>query len=115
MFQARFCYSTVTPESAENGDFEEHGFYMPGGWRFPITHTEEDAENRRECTFTLKDFDSVISTARNLGITEHEGANWFYSHSSVEDYSTGEEVEYTLHIEGVTPSSYARIARLLSR
>jgi hypothetical protein len=29
-------YDTTTPESAEHGEFADHGFYGRGGWKFSI-------------------------------------------------------------------------------
>lgn len=75
-------------------------------------------ENARACElsrandWTLRD---IIREARNLGIGPERGCSWLASGYSIEDYGTGEEIEYTLHIEGVTPSTYARIARFLER
>ena len=112
--KARFCYQTVTPESAEHGDFADHGFYLPGGWKFSLNELGDKASEGVDLVqdngYSLRD---VIQAAKDLGIQSQPDADWFYSHPSIEDYSTGEEVSYSLHIEGVTDSTYGRIARLL--
>lgn len=37
-----YCYSRVTPESADQGDQSEFGFYEPGGWYWPCPSREID-------------------------------------------------------------------------
>ncbi len=105
--EARITYSTTTPESVEHGDVAETGYYLPGGWRF---ETSEGVELVGENGYRLRD---VVNVARDLGITNDVGC-WFGSYSTICNFSTGEEVEYALHINGVTPSTYRRIARLLT-
>ncbi len=105
--EARITYSTTTPESVEHGDIAETGYYLPGGWRF---ETSEGVELVQENGYRLRD---VVNVARELGINQDMG-RWFGSNSEICDYGTGEEVEYALHINGVTPSTYKRIARLLT-
>jgi hypothetical protein len=36
MIKVQMTYDTVTPESVVDGDFEDHGFAEPGGWRHSI-------------------------------------------------------------------------------
>lgn len=112
--RATFCYQTFTPESAEYGDCSDHGFYVPGLGKFSVydmTHKEHVATGK-DCELTDWRLAEVLRAAKQLGIHIDVG-NWFESSSDIEDYGTGEEVTYSLHIEGVTPSTYARIARVL--
>ena len=108
--KATFCYQTVTPESAEHGDFADHGFIMPGLWKFPCDDNLTDAKNGE---FDLTDLREIINFAHDLGINECEGADWLYSVDPDTNYSTGEETTYSLHIDNVTPSTYERIINLL--
>ena len=34
--KVQITYDVTTPESAEDGDTADHGFYGPGGWKFSI-------------------------------------------------------------------------------
>ena len=114
-FTARFCYDAVTPESAECGDFADHGFYIPGSGQFSVMDLshEDHIRTGEECTLTDWTLREVIEAARDLGIQSRQDASWFYSYPAIEDCGTGAEISYSLHIDGVTPSTYGRIARLL--
>jgi len=77
------CYSTITPESAENGDFADTGHVYEAT---PFTFSELVRE--------LRDFYSLSCS--------HPGPRpcasvWACSGYQVTDYSTGEEREETLH------------------
>jgi hypothetical protein len=103
--KARFTYTTVTPESAEQGDYADSGFWLPGEWRFSAedyNREENDITSARE----------VIQYARERGICYVVGS-WLESSGEIEDYGTCEEVTYALHIDGVTPSTYRRIVRAI--
>ena len=109
-------YQTVTHESAEHGDFSEHGWIMPGYWQFPL----EDEDGYHDTTLNEAksgEFDlslsDAVSFAKDLGIYDNSGSSWFQSVDPDVDYHTGEDTTYALHVEGVTPSTYNRIARLL--
>jgi hypothetical protein len=100
-----FCYTTVTPESAENGDFEDNGF-IDGG-RNRLTSPVE---------FISDDMGSLYDAIRlsiDLGINTWVG-NWFEtSESSIIDYSIGEEISYSMHLEGFSPGELSHIKRIL--
>ncbi|MFM1566061.1 MAG: hypothetical protein ACKJRP_03965 [SAR86 cluster bacterium] len=105
MITIDFTYDTVTPESAENGDVAECGFITPGFWRYPNI---EDYERKQ---WAIGDLAYLIDFAKYLGIT-FDGHD-FYSVDPDINYRTGEETRYGMHIDGVTPATEARIARLL--
>lgn len=113
-----FTYSTVTPESAEHGDHADHGYYDPRGWKYSMNDPDTDKDirdNRDDYVHTVRHYGElaeVIRQARRLGICEDSG-NWFSSVDPDCNYQTGEDTFYSLHIDGVTPSTYARIARAL--
>ena len=105
MITIDFTYDTVTPESAENGDVEESGFITPGMWKYP------DLEDYQRNEWAIGDLGFLISFAEYLGIT-FDGDN-FYSVDPDINYRTGESTTYAMHIDGVTPATFERIARLL--
>ena len=102
-----FTYDTVSQESAEHGDVEESGFITPGMVKYP----DIDKYDRQE--WKLGDLSSFIAFAQSLGICTCEGAGWFYSVDPDIDYATGEHTTYAMHIAGITPATFNRIARLL--
>ena len=104
MITIDFTYQTVTPESAEQGDFEEDGFIAPGMWRYP-------GEGYKRNCWTIGDLAGLIDFAQSLGIT-HDGDH-FYSVDPDVDYTTGSSTTYGMHLAGVTVSTEMRIARLL--
>ena len=106
MITIDFTYDVVTPESAENGDFSESGFITPGMWKFSV----DDYDARQQ--WKLGDLGDFISFAKSLGITS-DGDN-FYSVDPDINYRTGESTTYSMHIDGVTVATEARIHRLLS-
>jgi hypothetical protein len=101
-----FCYTTVTPESAENGDFEDTGF--TDGGRNHLTSPVEFINS--------DDMGSLYDAIRlsiDLGINTWVG-NWFEtSESSIIDYSIGEEISYSMHLEGFSPGELSHIKRIL--
>jgi len=102
-----FTYSETTPESAEHGDHSDTGFYIPGMGKFSDRdpHIMADIQANPgdyEITGSLED---MIYDAQNLGIYEPSDSTvgpgcWFSSHPETEDYSTGADVSYSLHIQG---------------
>jgi hypothetical protein len=114
--KATICYSAVTSDPSEEGNFDDHG-YCVGAWKYSLFE-EGVLEDAKIGEFDLE-VGVAIRQARDLGIchpsnTGNLASGWFYSESRVEDYGTGEEVEYSLHLEGVTPFSQRRIYRWLN-
>ena len=117
-FKAAFCYQTVTPESAEQGDSTETGWILPGMWKFALQdedgyHTDV-LDEAIAGEFKLNDLAEVIDFAESLGIHVLEDES-FASVDPDMDYETGADTYYSLHIEGVSPSTYNRIVNLLRR
>ena len=106
MITIDFCYQTVTPESAEHGDFDSHGFITPGFWK-------HDVDNYERNTWKQGDLSSLISFAESLGICFDEGADWAYSVDEDINYATGETTQYSMHIDGCSESTKQRIYSLL--
>jgi len=107
MITIDFTYQTVTPESAEQGDFESSGFIMPGMSKFDVE--QYDVRN----VWELGDLAGLISFARSLGITS-DGDN-FYSVDPDVNYVTGEDTTYAMHINGMTAASESRLHRILGQ
>ena len=96
-------YDIVTHESAENGDTAENGFVHANGGRDLI----ERVENANDYAMDLR-------TALRHCQPQYDCGSWFDQEATVEDYSTDEHVSYSLHPpRTITPSSYARLRRLL--
>jgi len=112
MITIDFCYQTITPESAEHGDFDSHGFITRGHWKFPINNDFTPAAYERQ-QWELGDLRGLISFARSLGIHQYPDADWFYSLDPDINYQTGEETTYSMHIDGTTVATLNRIGKLL--
>jgi hypothetical protein len=98
MVTFRVTYDVVTPESAEQGDYAESGYYSRGGWK------HED-----ESSWTLHEV--VSQFGRN---SLEDNGRWFSSTDSDTDYRTGEDTSYSVHPpRSITAASYARLRRIL--
>jgi len=105
MITIDFTFQTVTPESAEHGDFDSHGFITPGMWKFDV----DDYDGRNH--WKAGDLSGLIAFAQSLGIV-FDGDN-FYSVDPDINYSTGESTTYGMHIAGASPFTIGRIGQLL--
>lgn len=97
-------YEIVTPESAEDGDAAERGFYHENGGRDPLELVPMGAD----------DYAMDLRTALRLCDPSEDCGTWFTSYPYCEDYRTGAELSTSLHPpRNVTRSSYGRLQRLL--
>jgi len=103
MITIDFTFQTVTPESAECGDFDSHGFITPGHCKYSAEQYDERQQWKQG------DLAHYVQFAQELGIQ----SDGLCSVDSDIDYRSGEETTHSMHIEGATPSTQARIARLL--
>ena len=111
MITIDFTYQTVTPESAEHGDFAEHGFITPGYWKYPL---DDSGDCKYERTiWGIGDLRGLIDFAHELGIQFHGFADWAESVDPDRDYSDGSETFYAMHINGCSDFTRNRIYRLL--
>jgi hypothetical protein len=111
----RFTYSTVTPESVEYGDYASAGFCdMNGNIISDNNETDPSTipDNEIEQWQNSGDLYYCVDAAINLGINYNAGS-WFASYAEIKDYSTCEEIEYNLHITGLTDTQYKAIARMI--
>lgn len=98
MLEWYVTYDIVTPESAEDGEADERGWINASGW-----HLEDRPEPM-----------SLREALRRCGPGFENSGRWFTESSSDTDYRTGSEETRSLHPPPqITPSSYARVARLL--
>jgi hypothetical protein len=111
-------YQVVTPESAEYGDVAEYGWALPGGWRFALEDEDgrhddvlRDVQDNPDSYTAADTVHDLVDLARDLGFYS-DGSDWLTTEPE-QDYATGEETTYHLHIDGVTPSTYGRIVRLI--
>jgi len=116
--QIQYCitYSIVTPESAEHGDFDSHGFCDESANRFQMYDNLSSEENKRlgeECTLTADGIRDLISVAESFGIAYHGDADWAHSYGEeVLSYETGETIEYALHVDN--PRQWHHIMKALT-
>ena len=105
MITIDFTFQTITPESAEHGDFDSAGFITCGYWKY-------DTDNYDRQRWKLGDLAHYINFARSLGIVSDGDS--FYSVDPDCNYQTGEDTFYGMHIDGITAATEARIHRLLT-
>jgi hypothetical protein len=124
MITFAFTYETVTPESAENGDYDDHGFFVDGckyslcddEIAHDILHVDPDSYRSK---WQLGVLEEVITQARLYGICEASDSyigigTWFSSIDPDCNYVTGEDTTYALHVEGATRATMKRIHALLN-
>ena len=97
-------YEIVTPESAAHGDYAETGFILSGGWREPLDRTKTSPE---DCAMTLRE-------AMRLAYPGEDCGTCWREIDEREDYRTGAIETRAIHPpKNITPSSYARVSRVL--
>jgi hypothetical protein len=94
----RISYSITTPESAEHGDYAEHGWEDEEG-----VSVEPDQFDREEGKTAV---DMTVDLFNRKGVSEassshfHPGV-WYSSRES--NYHNGEEKEYNFHLHNFSP------------
>jgi len=86
-------YQTTTPESSEYGEFDDSGFIV------------EDIEPD-----DIQDIISLINNYRCFDWSCSDNSGWLSSDSEVIDYSTMEEIMYSLHANNERSARYLAIA-----
>jgi hypothetical protein len=86
-------YQTITPESAEYGEFDEDGFVF------------EDIEPD-----DIRDLISLIDNYRCFDWSCSDNSGWLSSDSEVSDDATMEEIIYSLHANNSRSARYLAIA-----
>ena len=113
-------YSKTTPESAEQGDNSEHGWWMPGECYHPLSdsegHHDEVVKEAIAGEFDQEgSLSELLDMAQSLGICTREGADWFYSYGEESMNSeTGETTGYCLHLHESSARHFDRVARFIT-
>jgi hypothetical protein len=105
-----YTYERVTPESAEDGDCSERGWYQPGGWYFDsydMTAGERVPMTARDL---LREIQSEVGYVEYLQLSAKGRELMVVGARNTVDYSTGEDESITAHIEG-----HPRLVRALHR
>ncbi len=101
----RVTYEIVTPESAENGEAEEHGFVTPGDWH-------DDIEAALKEPFDT--YNVTLREAMRLAFPQEDCGRWWMECDGRMDYRTGAIETRAIHPpRNITPSSYRRVSRIL--
>ena len=99
-------YETVTPESAEHGDFEDCGFEDESG--VVIRENDGDTTDQDGAERRLTVVELAVNFLRDKGVTEPSCSptwsrgTWYSTEPQIEDYSTAEEKSYSYHPKGFT-------------
>lgn len=107
-----YTYAQYTPESAEDGEASERGFYEPGGWRFLVEDATAGHPKAVEATDLLRELRRVIGSVAYMQLLP--GRLTVASHSYTLDYGTGTDESVTAHVEGPERLLRALCARLES-
>jgi len=107
--QVKITYQTVTPESAEHGDFAETG-WLDGCWKYDTPDgidfdcMDPDKWDREEGITAI---DKTVEFLRDAGAVHPSdsggGSGTWYSTESELDYRTGESETRSYHLGGFTP------------
>jgi len=106
----KITFATITPESAEAGDFEETGWIDEEG----VIMTP-DADDREEGITAV---DNAVNFLQDEGVmhsssSPHSPGAWYSTDFETEDYSTNEEIEKSYHLYGFTAAEEREIAERL--
>lgn len=128
-------YQTVTPESAEHGDFADHGFVGDGGWRYSIADEEfqarvaKDGHVKALADMTPSDrefytIEEVVEFCRIDGPFEascsspcENGHCWVTQSSPSHDrdyFEKGEETRRSYHFDCNDPATHRAIIEALT-
>ncbi len=133
-------FETITPESAEDGDFADHGFAQPGGWKHSIADERYNAREEeigrdaalQEQTPEPEEFEDTDEAIRFLeryspfepscyplpkdpNQLEHV---WLTQTDASQDrdyFEKGEETRYSFHIDEATPTQRMEILKHFAR
>jgi hypothetical protein len=96
-------YSIVTPESADHGDYSEHGVIVAPSDGFSLKDAIDEAtKTRTNLCGGIESVDAYLMGDGAFVATITNGA----------EFETGASETRTLFIQGITPVSARRLARL---
>lgn len=117
MYKIQYCYSAVSPESAEQGEQAEHGFWEHGGYTYPVGGCEVDPADcidvhspgsipaPSQCE-TLEDAVLEIFQVCGFGEVQHTDTEvTFYGVDPTVNFRTGMDTTYSAHIKGAKQGS----------
>lgn len=121
MIRCTLTYDVTTPESAEDGDTADHGFYLPGGWEHSLAGDAREAviAEAMAGVYDLSLRDGLHSAVDLGAMHEAQHTGLCFSLTSVDppcdrDYfERGEERRYGFHIKCDRPSEARRVRALL--
>lgn len=93
----RVTYETITPESAEQGDFADHGWIDEAGTKYSVAEVI-----------------ALVAGCEPSSSHFHRGV-WYTQADGDTDYSTGEETRRSYHLSGFSEASERRIFRAVVR
>ena len=100
-------YDITSYESAENGDYEEMGYVMPGNWHHKLE--PDDGSHHSDYAMTLREAVNLV------GVLESSGGTWLHEADGYTNYRTGDHERRAFHMpENITNASYFRIMRVLT-
>ena len=106
-------YQTVTPESAEEGDFEDQGWedeegesMLPDKWDIEegLTAVDKAVEFLTNSRYTTEPSSSQF----------HQGV-WYSTPDADQNYTTGEDTYYSCHLNGFTEEEEAEIYKRVTQ
>lgn len=116
-------YDTTTPESAEQGDHADHGFYGRGGWKFSIAddnfqarvakdgHAKafKDMQPDAECFDSVEDAVDYIQSDGPFEASDSDigQGTWLTQTSPIQDrdfFEKGESTRLSYHVECSDPA-----------
>jgi hypothetical protein len=79
----RYTYDYVTPESAADGDCAERGWYVPGGWHYPLHDQQASEPFEMRASVALEDVQEVLSGIESIenngdSLTVYGGSEQLY-------------------------------------
>lgn len=117
----QMTYERVSAESAAFGDVAEGGFYLGGGWQYPLHGCEVDEEDiiRTEKDMVAGEFDikyekgDLKHFVQNHGCGDVEvfGRDLRIRGWNDEDFVTGDYTTVTFHMECSSAASAHRMGR----
>jgi hypothetical protein len=107
-------YEIITPESAEDGEAEERGYFLYGGWHFNLAdmpqHWDDPVKADEAVAACAMDLRTALQCVNGL----EDCGRWFAECDGREDYADCGEERRSLHPpRNITPASYERVKRLL--
>jgi len=89
-------YSTITPESAEQGDHADNGWLDEEGHE--CTPDAIDLEDGKTAVTLAVEYLSNEGVIEASSSSFHPGL-WYSTEFQTEDYSTGEQISYSYHLK----------------